>query len=135
MADLAGDIRLAVDSGETAIGFRSVSASLHSNTSKLIIIARKNRKETMDDIMHLTKVSNTGYIIFEGNPMELGAICGKPFSVSVISINKPGNSHILENYTSKAYSEHAKAFAETVSVSAAQQKQEAGAESEPEEQE
>jgi large subunit ribosomal protein L30e len=104
MADLAGDIRLAVDSGKAAIGFKSVSDSLLSNSAKLVILAKKNKRETIEDIMHLTKVGNTGLIVYEGNPMELGAICGKPFSVSVLSIMEPGNSHILENHASNAYS-------------------------------
>jgi large subunit ribosomal protein L30e len=122
MADLAGDIRLAVDSGKAAIGFKSVSDSLLNNSAKLVVLAKKNRRETTEDIMHLTKVGNIGFIIYNGNPMELGAICGKPFSVSVLSIMEPGNSHILDNYASNAYSENEKPEAQPVKESDAKQK-------------
>ncbi|MCL4411212.1 50S ribosomal protein L30e, partial [Candidatus Marsarchaeota archaeon] len=30
-----------------------------------------------------------------GNPIELGAVCGKPYSVSTLAIIEAGNSNIL----------------------------------------
>ncbi|MCL4363016.1 50S ribosomal protein L30e [Candidatus Marsarchaeota archaeon] len=95
MADLANDIRLAVDSGETALGINKVIDSIKGNTAKLIIAASINKTEALQDVMHLAKISDLSVITFEGNSLELGAICGKPFSVSVLSIIKPGNSSIL----------------------------------------
>jgi large subunit ribosomal protein L30e len=32
---------------------------------------------------------------FEGNNMELGALCGKPFSVSALAVIDKGTSNIL----------------------------------------
>ena len=95
MTDLANDIRLAVDSGETALGINKVIDSIKGNTAKLIVAASINKVEALQDVMHLAKISNLSVITFEGNSLELGAICGKPFSVSVLSIIKPGNSSIL----------------------------------------
>ena len=95
MTDLANDIRLAVDSGETALGINKVIDSIKGNTAKLIIAASINKTEALQDVMHLAKISDLSVITFEGNSLELGAICGKPFSVSVLSIIKPGNSSIL----------------------------------------
>lgn len=95
MANLANDIRLAVDSGETALGINKVIDSIKDNTAKLIIAASINKAEAIQDVMHLAKISDLSVITFEGNSLELGAICGKPFSVSVLSIIKPGNSSIL----------------------------------------
>ena len=95
MADLANDIRLAVDSGETALGINKVIDSIKGNTAKLIIAASINKTEALQDVMHLAKISDLSVITFEGNSLELGAICGKPFSVAVLSIIKPGNSSLL----------------------------------------
>ncbi len=95
MADLANDIRLAVDSGETALGINKVIDSIKDNTAKLVIAASVNKADALQDVMHLAKISNLSVMSFEGNSLELGAICGKPFSVSVLSIIKPGNSNIL----------------------------------------
>lgn len=96
MADLARDLRLAVDSGKAALGINSTLNSISSNTSKMIIIASKNKADRVNDIMHLAKISNVRVQLFDGTPMNLGVVCGKPFSVSTISIMEPGNSNILK---------------------------------------
>jgi large subunit ribosomal protein L30e len=96
MADIANDIRLAVDSGKAALGINKVLDTIKGNTSKLLVVASKNKKGVVQDIEHMAKISNIKVVIFEGTSMELGAVCGKPFSVSAVSIIEPGNSKILE---------------------------------------
>lgn len=96
MANIANDIRLAVDSGETALGINSVIGSIKDNTAKLVVVASKSKRDTLQDIEHMAKISNIKVITFEGTSMELGAVCGKPFSVSALSIIEQGNSRILE---------------------------------------
>lgn len=95
MADLNNDIRLAVDSGETAFGINMTSKLIQSNKAKMIVVASKNKEDRLSDIMHLAKISNIRVHVFDGTPMALGVVCGKPFSVSVLSIISPGNSNIL----------------------------------------
>ncbi len=97
MADLANDIRLAVDSGKTAIGINTVVDSIKRSTAKLVIIANKNRQGSLQDILHMAGIAGIKVINYSANPVELGAICGKPFSVSVLSIIEPGNSNILNS--------------------------------------
>jgi large subunit ribosomal protein L30e len=96
MADITKDIRLAVDSGKAALGMNSVVGSIKDNTAKLVIVASKSKKETLQDIEHVARISDIKVITFEGTSMELGAVCGKPFSVSAVSIIEQGNSKILE---------------------------------------
>ncbi len=96
MADLSTNIRLAVDSGDVALGLNKVLGSVKKNEAKLIVVAAKSRSDILQDITHISKVSNIKHIQFNGNSMELGALCGKPYSVSVLSIINPGHSKILE---------------------------------------
>jgi len=96
MADLSSNIRLAVDSGKVAFGAREVIGTIKSDTAKLIIISKKGQKAYSEDIQHMAQIAAIKVIEFEGNPMELGAVCGKPFSVSALSVIDPGNSSILE---------------------------------------
>lgn len=98
MPDLSNDIRLAVDSGSTALGIRSVLKSVKTNKAKLIIAASKNKAENISNIKHLAGVSGINFTEFSGTPVDLGTLCGKPFSVSVLSIIDPGHSKILENF-------------------------------------
>jgi large subunit ribosomal protein L30e len=97
MADIANDIRLAVDSGKAALGINSVIDSIKNDTAKLLVVASKNRGDNVQDIAHMAKISNIKVVMFEGTSMELGAVCGKPFSVSAVSIIEQGNSRILED--------------------------------------
>ncbi|MEM3227332.1 MAG: 50S ribosomal protein L30e [Candidatus Micrarchaeaceae archaeon] len=97
MADLSGDIRLAVDSGEVAVGANSVIASVNNGSSKLVVLAESGEKELHAEIRHLANLAGLKIVIFKGNPVELGAVCGKPFSVSAVSIIDPGNSSILQS--------------------------------------
>lgn len=97
MADLTNDIRLAVDTGKTKVGFNKVVDSIKDNTAKLVVLAKVNDSTILDDIKHLTKVSDIKLLLYDGNSMELGALCGKPFSVSVLSVIEAGSSGILKD--------------------------------------
>lgn len=101
MADLSNDIRLAVDSGVTAVGTRSVIKSVKEDKAKLIVVASKSKAENRSDIEHLAKVSAIPVFEYEGTPVDLGTLCGKPFSVAALSIISAGNSRILENFNAK----------------------------------
>jgi large subunit ribosomal protein L30e len=96
MADLANDIRLAVDSGEAVFGVKESIDSIMASRAKIVIVASSNKKDRVNDILHLAKFSNVKVVVFQGNPMNLGVVCGKPHSVSVLSITEPGSSNILK---------------------------------------
>jgi large subunit ribosomal protein L30e len=96
MVDLSNDIRLAVDSGKVVLGLKEVEESIRNNTAKLVVIASINKKEISQDIMHVTGIANIKTAVYDGNSVQLGAVCGKPYSVSVLSVIEPGNSKILE---------------------------------------
>ena len=99
MADLAGDIRLAVDTGKVAIGYREVAKSISNSEAKAVVIAAKGKKDIIDDIVHMCNIAGIKIIKFNENSLELGTICGKPYSVNALAIIDQGNSNILnENY-------------------------------------
>ncbi len=89
------ELRLAVDTGEVSIGYRSTYKTIASNKAKLVIVPKKGNNNIIDDIKHLCKVSNIKLIEFDGNAIDLGNICGKPYSINAIAIIDQGNAHIL----------------------------------------
>jgi large subunit ribosomal protein L30e len=96
MADMSNDIRLAVDSGEAIFGINKASQAIISRKAKIVIVASKNKGDRVGDVMQLADIKVQ---VFEGTPMDLGVVCGKPYSVSTLSIVDPGNSNILnESY-------------------------------------
>jgi len=99
MADLGRDIRLAVDTGKVAIGAKEATKAINADSAKIIVVASKGAKSAIADILHICKVAEIKVIKFEGSAMELGATCGKPYSINAMAILEPGNSNILnENY-------------------------------------
>lgn len=82
-------IRLAVESGEVEFGSRR---SLAAGNTKLLIIAENAPDKIKKDVSD----AKAPVLEFSGSTMQLGAVCGKPFPVSVLSIMDAGNSNILE---------------------------------------
>ncbi|MGB9732791.1 MAG: 50S ribosomal protein L30e [Candidatus Micrarchaeia archaeon] len=99
MADLARDIRLAVDTGKVALGYREVVKSISSSEAKAVVVAARGKKSMVDDIVHMCNVAGIKVIKFSEGSMELGLICGKPYSVNALAVIDQGHSNILnENY-------------------------------------
>lgn len=95
MADLNNDVRLAVDTGKVSVGHRDVLRAINRNLAKAIVIPSEGRKAMLDDINHMCRISGIRIITFKGGSMDLGAICGKPYSINSLAIIDQGNSNIL----------------------------------------
>jgi large subunit ribosomal protein L30e len=96
MSNISNDIRIAVDTGKVSLGYKEVVRAIENNTARLVIIAQKSDKERIADIQHLCKVSGIKVIPYEDNSVELGAVCGKPYSVISLAVIEQGNSKILD---------------------------------------
>ena len=97
MGDLNNDVRIAVDTGKVSLGHRSVVRAISEDSAKVIIVAEKGKKEMVDDIMHMCKVADVKVIKFAGGSADLGAVCGKPYSVNSLAVIDPGNSDIIND--------------------------------------
>ena len=95
MADLSNDIRLAVDSGKVAFGIKEATATIADSSAKAVVVASVNKDGRVHDVMHMAKISEIKVLLFKGNPADLGVVCGKPYSVSALSVVNPGSSNIL----------------------------------------
>lgn len=99
ITDIGNDIRLAVDTGKVTLGNREVMRSISNSSARAIVIATRGKKEIIEDIIHVCGVAQIKVLRFSGNSLELGALCGKPFSVNALAILDAGNSNILnEDY-------------------------------------
>ena len=99
MADISRNIRLAVDTGKVAFGMNEVAHTIAEAKAKLVIVAKKGKKDAVDDIVHSCKVAELKAVQLEISSVELGTLCGKPYPVNALAIIEPGNSNILnENY-------------------------------------
>lgn len=87
MIDVARALKAAVDTGEVRFGLRTVRQVAKRGKARLIVLATNCPEE-------VTGV-NAKVFRFPGTNAELGAACGKPFSVSALAILDPGDSNIL----------------------------------------
>lgn len=90
---LASAIRLAVESGKVDFGSRS--ALKNKAKVKLFVFALNTPAPLKKQITEYSKTKDVPTIEFEGNVLELGSVCGKPFSVSVLSVYDVGASTIM----------------------------------------
>lgn len=93
---LSTAIRLVVDSGKFEFGYRRASKNAILGKSKAFVLARFAPQKMREEIEKYSKASSIPVIEFEGSSLELGSACGKPFSISVLSIYEEGSSNILQ---------------------------------------
>jgi large subunit ribosomal protein L30e len=95
MMDLQKSIRLAVDTGSVVLGMRRCKKLALSGKSKLVIFSGNCPLEDKQELEHACSLSGIRAMEFKGTSVELGTVCGKPFSVSALSVLEAGNSDIL----------------------------------------
>ena len=91
--DLARQLKNAISSGNLLFGQRQTMSACNSSDARMVIIAANCPTDYIEDLrsrhpdvpMHQVELVNR----------ELGAACGKPFAVSVLSVIDAGDSDLL----------------------------------------
>jgi large subunit ribosomal protein L30e len=94
--DVDKAIAAAVKTGKVSFGASSAVQSAQTGRAKLIILAANAPKNLREDVEHYSKLSKVPLILYKGSSLDLAATCGKPFTVSALSIREPGDSEILK---------------------------------------
>jgi large subunit ribosomal protein L30e len=94
--DVERGIRVAVDTGNVTLGSGKTVQALKLGKGKLVIIAENCPQEVTEDVMQYSKLSEIPVYTFQGTSVDLGSVCGKPFTVAAMMVNDPGDSTILE---------------------------------------
>ena len=94
--DVDRGIRVAVDTGSVTLGSVKSIQGLKLGKGKLVILAENCPKDIKEDVMHYSNLSDIPVYDYNGTSVELGSVCGKPFTVATLTIKDPGDSNILE---------------------------------------
>lgn len=94
--DVDRGIRVAVDTGNVTLGSEKSIQGLKLGKGKLVIIAQNCPRNIREDVLHYSKLSEIPVYDYEGTSVDLGSVCGKPFTVATLTIKDPGDSNILE---------------------------------------
>ena len=90
--DINKALKTAVTTGKVVFGFEQTLKALNTGKAKLIIVSSNCPDKQMNII---EKNKNVPFHRFNGTNIELGSACGKPFSISVLSVLNEGQSEIL----------------------------------------
>ena len=94
--DIDKAIATAVKTGKVSFGTNSALQNAKTGKAKLIILAANCPKTSREDLEYYCKLSKVPLITYKGSSLDLAAVCGKPFTISALSIREPGDSEILE---------------------------------------
>ena len=92
MIDITRELRTLVTSGKVQLGAEQAKKALTETKAKLVIVAANVSKPNAEAI---AKFENAPLYKFPGSSLELGAACGKPFAISVLTVLAPGESQIM----------------------------------------
>jgi large subunit ribosomal protein L30e len=90
--DLAHALKVALSTGKVKVGLAETLASVQEKRAKLVIVSSSCPDEKLKSEK---KVGNVPIYHYEGNALELGAACGKPFPISSLAVLDPGSSALL----------------------------------------
>ena len=89
MIDIGKALKAAIATGEVEFGVDQTEKAVKAGKAQMVILAKNCPSEKLRGDLGV-KVH-----VYEGNNMELGALCGKPFSVSALAVIDKGTSNIL----------------------------------------
>jgi large subunit ribosomal protein L30e len=87
--DIERNLKIAINTGKVLFGTKEAEKSLKSRTAKAIVVAENCSNELILN-QNITKL-----LWFPGDNVALGALCGKPFSISAVTIIDPGESGVM----------------------------------------
>lgn len=96
MIDINKAIATTVRTGKVLYGASDAIKSAKMGKAKLLIIAANCSTSIHEEIKYLCRLSGIPVISYVGTNVDLGAVCGKPFSVSALTIKESGDSDILK---------------------------------------
>ncbi len=81
-------IKDAIKNDKLIIGSRTVLKNLKNEMLESVVYASNCPEELIKDLNHYSKVSSIKLEEFNGNSVQLGELCGKPFRILIIGMKK-----------------------------------------------
>ena len=95
MSSIDRELRMAISTGKVHFGSKMALRELLRGRIRMAIISSNCPSETRNRILEYGKLAEVPVVTHPKDSMELGVLCGKPFPISAIVINDPGDSKIL----------------------------------------
>lgn len=95
MIDVNKAIENTVKTGKVLFGAKKAVENTKMGRARLIVVAGNCPREVVEEINYYGKLSEVPVATYRGSSLDLGAVCGKPFPVSALTVREPGDSAIL----------------------------------------
>jgi large subunit ribosomal protein L30e len=90
--DLAHALKVALQTGKVRLGAGETREAAEGKAAKLLIVAKSCPDQQLLERKQWDRIPIYHY---EGDAVELGAACGKPFPISALAVLDAGSSAIL----------------------------------------
>jgi large subunit ribosomal protein L30e len=87
---------MAINTGRFHLGSKVALREIRRGRALMAILSSNCPEEVRESIENHGKLSGIPVLRHQKDSLDLGVLCGKPFPVSTIVINDPGDSKILE---------------------------------------
>ncbi len=84
MTDVEAVVRRVLKTGKYYLGSKRTIKALKKGEAKAVIVAKNCPEEVLEEI----KKYDVPVLVYDGTNMELGALCGKPFSVAAMAVTE-----------------------------------------------
>ena len=81
-------IKSALKEKKVIIGYKQVLRQIKIGNPEIIIYANNLPKDKLEELEHNTKTGSIKTCKFPKDSIELGLVCKKPFSVSILAIKR-----------------------------------------------
>jgi len=85
---LSKQIKDAIKNEKLIIGSRTVLKNLKNEMLDSVVYASNYPDGMIKDLNHYSKVSGVKLEEFNGNSVQLGELCGKPFRILIVGVKK-----------------------------------------------
>lgn len=96
MIDLTKAIATAVKTGKVSFGANIAIQTAKNGKAKIIVLASNCPKQIKEQIEYYGEISKVPIITYQGDTMDMAAICNKLFVISALTIREAGDSEILK---------------------------------------
>lgn len=90
-------IGIAARSGKLIFGERAGKKAALKGKVRAVILSKNCHPHIAEEIKGICKIAEIPFFIAAQTSLELGSVCGKPFSISVLSVIEEGDSDIVKS--------------------------------------
>jgi len=96
MSSIDHELRLALSTGRVQLGSNTAERELRRGRARIVILSSNIPEEKADTMKRYGNLADIPVLQHNKDSMDLGILCGKPYPVSALIINDPGDSRILD---------------------------------------